>query len=48
MLEENVENATEENSCYILIKLIPEPLHKRVMEHQIRVLAEIFRLSVTG
>ena len=43
-----MEDATEEELYYILIKQIPEPLHKRVLEHQIRVLAERVCLSVTG
>ena len=46
--EENVEDATEEEPYYILITQILESLHKRVVEHQIRVSAERFRLSVTG
>ena len=47
-LKENVEDATEEDSYYILIKQIPEPLRKRVVEHQTRVLAERYRLSMSG
>jgi hypothetical protein len=47
-LKENVEDATEEDSYYILIKQIPEPLRKRVVEHQTKVLAERNRLSLSG
>ena len=46
--ERKCEDATEEESYYILIKQIREPLGKRVVDHQIRVVAETFRLDVTG
>ena len=47
-LKENVDDATEEDSYYILIKQIPKPLRKPVVKHETRVLAERYRLSMSG
>ena len=47
-LKDNVEDATDDEAYHILLKQIPEFLTKRVVEHQTRILAELYRVSLIG